>query len=125
MVTNLTEPQKAERDAFEKRMLSDDFDWQQHHLIRGEDGEYTYLDLRDHWREFHAGFEAGRSAGEQELQRLYEALEDIADPMAKIQTEAKAKGLRINGMIANGLCQDPNWLREKARAALKEAPDAR
>lgn len=49
-----------------------------------------------------------------------EALEDIAEPMRKIQADAKAQGARIDGMAANSLCQDANWLRDKARSALRE-----
>lgn len=51
---------------------------------------------------------------------LREAMEDIAEPMRKIQDEAKAQGARIDGMAANALCQDANWLRDKARLALRE-----
>jgi PHP family Zn ribbon phosphoesterase len=51
---------------------------------------------------------------------LREALEDIAEPMKKIQEDAKATGCRVNGAMANELCQDANWLRDKARAALRK-----
>lgn len=50
---------------------------------------------------------------------LREALEDIAEPMRKIQADAKAQGAKIDGVAANALCQDANWLRDKARAALR------
>ena len=52
---------------------------------------------------------------------LLEALEDIAEPMRKIQAEARADGLLVNGAMANSLCQDANWLRDKARTALRKA----
>lgn len=52
---------------------------------------------------------------------LLEALVDIAEPMRNIQKEAKASGNRVNGMMANQLCEDANWLRDKARAAIRKA----
>jgi len=51
---------------------------------------------------------------------LLEALQDIAEPMKKIQEEAKASGCKVNGLIANDLCNDANWLRDKARRAIRE-----
>ena len=50
---------------------------------------------------------------------LLSALEDIAEPMKKIQADAKAEGMLIDGPMALNLCQDANWLRDKARAAIK------
>lgn len=54
---------------------------------------------------------------------LREALEDIAEPMKKIQEDARASGCLVSGLMANELCQDANWLRDKARAALRKIRD--
>ena len=54
------------------------------------------------------------------LSELVAALEDIAEPMKKIQADAKAEGMLIDGPMCLNLCQDANWLRDKARAALKK-----
>jgi len=59
-----------------------------------------------------------REAG---IAEMFEALEDIAEPMRAIQREAAASGSRINGVIANELCNDANWLREKAKAVIAKA----
>lgn len=52
---------------------------------------------------------------------LIAALQDIAEPMVKIQADAKAEGCTVNGAMANELCRDANWLRDKARAAIHKA----
>jgi hypothetical protein len=57
----------------------------------------------------------------EQARSLEEAIRDIAEPMIKIQAEAKRDGMKINGIAANELCNNTNWLRDKARAALKQA----
>jgi len=52
---------------------------------------------------------------------LIEALEDIAEPMPKMVADAKAEGMLLDGPMCLNLCQDANWLRDKARAAIKKA----
>lgn len=53
-----------------------------------------------------------------DAERLRSVLEDIAEPMRGIQEEARISGYKIDGVAANELCRDANWLREKARKAL-------
>jgi hypothetical protein len=55
-----------------------------------------------------------------ERDRLRDALEDIAEPMKRIQAEAKATGYLVDGHMANQLCLDATWLRDKAKKALAE-----
>lgn len=50
------------------------------------------------------------------------ALGTIAHPVAALQREAKADGLILNGMIANALADNPDYLRSIAREALVPPP---
>jgi hypothetical protein len=49
--------------------------------------------------------------------RLLNVLKDIGNPMIKLKEEAERVGATLNG-YALQLCNDANWLKEKARAAL-------
>lgn len=53
----------------------------------------------------------------EERERLREALEDIAHPVAAIQRKADEQGARLNG-LAFAVANDPEYLKGIARAAL-------
>lgn len=57
---------------------------------------------------------------EEENQRLREALQKIADPLAYLIERAKADGMLLNTPEALLLANDPNYLTEIARAALSQ-----
>jgi hypothetical protein len=48
-----------------------------------------------------------------------QALTDITNPLAKIQRENRL-GMRLNGVMASWLINDPAYLQEIARQALRE-----
>lgn len=50
--------------------------------------------------------------------RMRKALEEIENPIATMQKRADAAGTRLDGMIANQIANDPNYLKGIARAAL-------
>lgn len=52
---------------------------------------------------------------------LTAALRDIADPMVKIRKEAEEQGYKLEGRTVCLLCDDANWLKQKAKDALREA----
>lgn len=61
-----------------------------------------------------------------EVDRLREALEEIADPISAMQTHAEVQGVGLDGMMANILAKDPEYLKAIARAALTAIlPDLR
>ncbi len=47
-----------------------------------------------------------------------EALEEIVNPIAAMQRRAEAEGAKIDGIMANVLARDPEYLKGIARAAL-------
>jgi len=53
---------------------------------------------------------------------LRKALEEIVNPISAMQERAKVQGNTLNGMMANYLARDPEYLRGIARAALAAAP---
>jgi len=59
---------------------------------------------------------------EREVKRLRAVLEDIADPLKKLEADCKAKGddYELDGTMTMLLINDPNWLREKAKKALSQ-----
>jgi hypothetical protein len=56
---------------------------------------------------------------EAEVERLREALEDVIDPISKMERELE-DGYNLDGAMAVSLSRDPEYLRSIARAALKE-----
>jgi len=58
------------------------------------------------------------AARDKTLAELREALEDIVNPLPKIEREAKAQDRVLNGGMMARLLDDANWYRGKARAAL-------
>lgn len=53
-----------------------------------------------------------------EIERLRAALEQIVNPIPVMQAHAKAEGCVLDGMMANILARDPEYLRAIARQAL-------
>lgn len=49
---------------------------------------------------------------------LRAALEEIVNPVAAMRQRADAEGGKLDGMMANMLARDPEYLRGIARAAL-------
>ena len=47
-----------------------------------------------------------------------EALEEIVNPIAAMQRKAEAEGAKIDGMMANALSRNPEYLKGIASAAL-------
>jgi hypothetical protein len=58
---------------------------------------------------------AGRTVAE-----LFEALENIAQPIKYMQKKAEREGCRLNGMAVH-LSQDAEYLKDIARAAIAKA----
>ena len=57
---------------------------------------------------------------EQIIAKQQEALNKIANPVGWMQNDAEKRGLRLDGMWAIKIAENPNWLREIAETALKE-----
>jgi hypothetical protein len=57
-------------------------------------------------------------AAENEAAVFRTALEAITNPIAAMQRHAEAEGAKLDGMMANLLARDPEYLKEIARAAL-------
>ncbi len=63
------------------------------------------------------------AAGDQlqaENERLREALKEIADPIAAMKKEAEQQGFKPDGRVIVEMAANPQWFREKARAAIKD-----
>lgn len=54
-----------------------------------------------------------------EIDRLNEALDHIANPIAHMQAEAKRYGMKLNGQMAVQLAADAHYLREIAQKAMR------
>lgn len=67
--------------------------------------------------------ERDRDALAERCEKLREALQDIADPLAKLRREADEQGMELN-MYAHILVKDAQWLRNLARTALAAPKDA-
>lgn len=57
-----------------------------------------------------------------ELAEAREALDEIAFPISAMRKRAEAEGSKLDGMMANYLAKDPEYLRGIAVSALKEKP---
>jgi chromosome segregation ATPase len=60
-------------------------------------------------------------SAQKEIERLREALQEIAEPIPFMRKRAEAEGAKINGPMAVALAGDHQFLKSVARAALAQA----
>ena len=64
-----------------------------------------------------------RLVGKKQMKKLIKALQDIANPLARLTKEAERDGDHLHGMMAVRIANDPNYLKKIAKDALKEVED--